>query len=302
MRLSLSCFGLLLANPNQDEVFKMIKDAGFDCVDHQYTSFDDYWDGERHLYPLGDDYIERAKRTRENLDKAGLVCNQSHAPFGLQYKEPFDESCFHFKELVRSLEAASILGAPHTALHPVPRVPTYDEFVEYNAKFYKSLIPYCEKYNIKIALESSHAKFREDGVLKVYQHSAQNFIDIIKEVDSPYIVALIDTGHAAGNGMGLKPEDYIANMGDDIIAGLHIQDSDYLHDNHTTPFFQYLNWEEIMKALSDIGYKGDFTYEDVNVRRFFPQELTVNTLKYRARVARYLVDIFNKYEKEKGRL
>ena len=94
---------------------------------------------------------------------------------------------------------------------------------------------------------------------------------------------------------------YIIPDGNDLIVGLHIQDSDYLHDNHTTPFFQYLNWENIMKALSDIGYKGDFTYEDVNVRRFFPQELTKNTLKYRATVARYLIDIFNKYEKEKGR-
>ena len=54
-----------------------------------------------------------------------------------------------------------------------------------------------------------------------------------------------------------------------------------------------------MKALSDIGYKGDFTYEDINIHRFFPKELTESTLKYRARVARYLVDIFNKYEKEK---
>ncbi len=301
MRLSLSCFEFLLNNPNQEEVFKMIKDAGFDCVDHQYTSLDDYWEEERHLYPLGDDYLEIAKRTRENLDKAGLVCNQSHAPFGLQYGEPFDESCYHFKELVRSLEAASILGAPHTALHPVPRIPTYDEFIEYNYKFYKSLIPYCEKFNIKVALESSHAKYREDGVLKVYQNSGEDFMNIVKEVNSPYFVALIDTGHAAGNGMGHTPEDYIAKMDSDTLVGLHIQDSDYLHDNHTTPFFQHLNWDKIMKALSDIGYKGDFTYEDVNIRRFFPEELLESTLKYRATVARHLVDIFNKYEKEKGR-
>lgn len=299
MRLSLSCFEFLLKNPNQEEAFRMIKAAGFECVDHQYTSLDDYLEEELPFYPLGDDYLERAKRTREALDKVGLVCNQSHAPFGMKYGEPFDESCYHFKELVRSLEAASILGAPHTALHPIPRVPTYDEFIEYNAKFYKALIPYCEKFNIKIALESSHAKYREDGVLKVYMNSGEDFLNIVNEVNSPYCVALIDTGHAAGNGMGHLPEDYIKKMNGDILVGLHIQDSDYLHDNHTTPFFQHLNWEKIMKALSDIDYTGDFTYEDVNVRRYFPVELFESTVKYRAKVGRYLIDMFEKFQKEK---
>lgn len=226
--------------------------------------------------------------------------NQAHAPYCMEYGEPFDESCPHFKELVRALEVASILGAPHAALHPI-RTPTFEELRDYNREFFKALIPYCEKFNIKIALESSHLKYWVEGKRRIYLCSGQDFDDTVLEVGSPYIVTLVDTGHAAGNGINLTTEDYIENMSGDLLAGLHVQDCDYLHDNHTTPFFQHLNWDKIMKALSDIGYKGDLTYEDVNVHRYFPVELTEATLKYRATIGRYLIGIFNKYESEKGR-
>lgn len=297
MRLSTSTGGIA-TKLGLLEALRAIKNAGFDAYDFSLRPLTKTPDSPL----MRDNYLDFLQEVKQTADEVGLVCNQAHATFPPEKYGDEEYNKATFARIVREIEAAAYVGAPCIVVHAVKPLPKGVDAWAGNLRFYRSLIPYCEKYNIKIALESSHAKFREDGVLKVYQHSAQNFIDIIKEVDSPYIVALIDTGHAAGNGMGLKPEDYIANMGGDIIAGLHIQDSDYLHDNHTTPFFQYLNWEEIMKALSDIGYKGDFTYEDVNVRRFFPQELTVNTLKYRARVARYLVDIFNKYEKEKGRL
>lgn len=298
MRLITDCFRLLLRYP-EEEAFEMIKDAGFDGVDFNLASKDAFFEDQMDRYRLGDDYIERAHKTRELLDKAGLVCVQAHAPYEMKYGEAFDETCFHYNEVVRSLEAAAILGAPHTAIHSIG-TPTFDERMDYNVRYFSSLLTYCEKFNIKIAVETGHAKYNVNGVRKVWMHSGEAINEVALNVGSPYCRLLMDTGHSAGTGLGKTPEDLLKDIDGNLLVGLHIQDSDYMHDNHTTPYFQHLNWERIMKTLSDIGYKGDFCYEDVNLLgRFLPPELTKNILTYRAEVGKHLISIFNKYQAEK---
>lgn len=300
MRLITDCFQLIKLF-SEEEAFKMIKAAGFDGVDLNLATRDDFFEHEMHHYRLGDDYIELAHKTRELLDKTGLVCVQIHTPYGMKYGEEFNESCLHFKEVVRSLEIASILGAPHGALHSIG-TPTFDERMEYNRQFFSSLIPYCEKFNVKIAVETGHAKYNVNGVRKVWMDSGETINSVARNVGSPYCKILMDTGHSAGTGLGKTPEDLLKDIDCDLLVGLHVQDSDYMHDNHTTPYFQHLNWDRIMKTLSDIGYKGDFTYEDVNTTgRFLPPELAKNVLKYRAAVGNHLISLFNKYEAEKRR-
>ena len=250
------------------------------------------------FYPLGDDYIERAKKQRRLLDEIGLTCNQTHAPYNFKEADEFDESNYHFLELVRCIEATSIVGAPHMVIHPV-KPASIDDAHDINIAQFKALLPYCEKFGVKLALETCHMKYRVDDKVIPFIDSAKTYCDLITELGSDKVVACIDLGHTAGAGLGYPPEVFVSEMEKGVLQGLHVQDCDYMHDNHTTPFFQHLNWEKIMKALSDIDYTGDFTYEDVNVRRYFPVELFESTVKYRAKVGRYLIDMFEKFQKEK---
>ena len=295
MKLSSSCINFEV---EMEEVLRIYKEAGFDAVDLGYLNEEDYVGDLEKFYPLGDDYIERAHEQRRLLDKYGLVCNQTHAPYGFKEDEALDESNNHFKELVKCLEVSSIVGAPHTVIHPI-KPASIDKAHDVNIAFFKALLPYCEKFGVKLALETCHLKYRINGKLTPYINNAKTYCDLITELGSDMIVACIDLGHTAG-GVDHLPEVFVSEMQKGVLQGLHVQDCDYMHDNHTTPFFQHLNWEKIMKALSDIDYSGDLTFEDVNIRRFFPVELLESNVKYRAKVGRYLIDIFNKFQAEKN--
>ena len=80
MKLSLESYNLILKFGAQ-EGFKLIKQAGFDCVDMSY-----YWQEENSPL-LGEGYREHAFQLRSYLDELGLVCNQAHAPFDFKYGE-----------------------------------------------------------------------------------------------------------------------------------------------------------------------------------------------------------------------
>ena len=85
---------------------ELIREAGFDAVDYSFYGYSD----ESEF--LGENYREYAKEVRGKLDEVGLVCNQAHAPFSaFLYGMPFSEEDKNFRDVVRAIESASILGA-----------------------------------------------------------------------------------------------------------------------------------------------------------------------------------------------
>jgi sugar phosphate isomerase/epimerase len=56
------------------------------------------------------------------------------------------------------------------------------------------------------------------------------------------------------------------------LHALHVHDNDYIDDRHTLPGLGRMDWEEIMKALAEIDYDGDFTYEADNFLVNIPRE------------------------------
>lgn len=267
------------------KAFEMIKDAGFDCVDYSY-----YWENERDEV-LGDNYKNYAQKLRKALDEIGLECNQAHAPFSLPYGAKFDVSEKKYLQLVHSIESASILGAKNIIVHSIT-VPEDVDFMKYNIKYYKSLVPYCEKFGINVAVENL---FRGDAKRKCYigkLGSPAKLNAIIEEINSPYIVACVDIGHASLT--GYEPEKFIEKMNPDFLKALHVQDTDYLSDTHTLPYLGKLDWEKIMLSLKNIGYKGDFTFELTNYMSSFPKELTFDAMKLAVSVGRHLISIYDK--------
>lgn len=72
MRLSTACFNMMLLIP-KEQTFKMIKDAGFECIDFDLLFREQFLESELEHYYLGDDYLEKAKEMRELIDKSGLI-------------------------------------------------------------------------------------------------------------------------------------------------------------------------------------------------------------------------------------
>lgn len=263
------------------KAIEMIAQAGFDAIDYSF-----YW-GEKEHYMLSDSYKEIAAEIKEALIKNNLTCAQSHAPFKWGPEDRYDFSSENFKELVRSIEFSAIIGAKHIIIHSIP---VYDEsktLEETNYEFYKSLEPFCKEFNIKIAVENLYNYNHETKTYSRRFGTAKELTDFINKLNSPYFVACLDVGHS--HLTGTPPQDFIRQMDKDTLKALHIHDVDDNYDLHILPYQAELNWEEIAKALAEIGYDGDFTLEVFRYFRNFDNAFMPSALKFAEQTARHIM-------------
>ena len=264
---------------------KMIKNAGFDCVDYSYCAFNP------DSVHFGEEYIEYAKSIRAHLDEIGLECSQAHAPYIARYNTVFELSDENFRTIVRSIEAAAILGAKNIIVHTVaiPKEIKDISMWEFNQRYYKSLIPYAEKAGICIAVENLYSS-DENGGFVGRLGSPDELTAFVKELDSPYIVACVDVGHASIT--GYKPEEFIEGMDGSILKAIHIHDGDYQGDRHMLPYLGRFHWTEILEALKKKGYEGPLNFEIVTYFIRLPKELIPEALSLAAKTGRYMINIF----------
>ena len=282
MKLSMESYNMVLSF-GAYEGFKLIKEAGFDCVDMSY-----YYQKEDSLL-LGEGYREYAFELRSYLDELGLVCNQAHAPFNFKHGEPLDASNPNYLAIVRSIESASIVGAKQIVVHSicVKKAGQLCFDHAYNLAYFKSLEPFCKKFNIKIAVENLFVLDNKRNSYMGRLGTPNELCEFVRELDSPYFVACVDVGHAAMTDG--EPEEFLAGMDADLLAVLHIQDGNYREDCHTVPYLGAFHWTEIMKTLKKIGYKGELTFEIIKYMRNIPRELTKDALCFAAKIGRHLI-------------
>ena len=286
MKLSMESYNMVLSF-GAYEGFKLIKEAGFDCVDMSY-----YYQKEDSLL-LGEGYREYAFELRSYLDELGLVCNQAHAPFNFKHGEPLDASNPNYLAIVRSIESASIVGAKQIVVHSicVKKAGQLCFDHAYNLAYFKSLEPFCKKFNIKIAVENLFVLDNKRNSYMGRLGTPNELCEFVRELDSPYFVACVDVGHAAMTDG--EPEEFLAGMDADLLAVLHIQDGNYREDCHTVPYLGAFHWTEIMKTLKKIGYKGELTFEIIKYMRNIPRELTKDALCFAAKIGRHLISIYD---------
>lgn len=271
---------------SEKEAIKIIADAGFDAYDISLFKLT----REESYQFNSSDYVNIAKELREYADSLGIVCNQSHAPFPSSTGKPEEDKVI-FDKIVRAMEIASILGAKIIVVHPKQHL-IYaehpEELFEINVEFYKSLIPYCKKFGIKVACENM---WQWNNGNKVPSDStcsrAWEFCKYLDAIDSEWIVGCLDIGHVSL--MNADIPAFIKTMGNKRLQALHVHDTDYKSDKHTLPFMEKIDFIAMCKALAEIDYKGDFTFEADAFYRGKPVELYPAATKFMCEVGRYLI-------------
>ncbi|MBO4887511.1 MAG: sugar phosphate isomerase/epimerase [Firmicutes bacterium] len=276
-----------------EEGVRKLAQAGYDALDF---SFFEMVNGQGPW--LKRDWKARARRVRAVADELGIEIRQAHAPFpSSKGSEPFDTEIR--KRIIRSMEVASIMGVKHIIVHPVQHMAYKNnekKLFDMNVAFYRSLIPECERLNIKVCVENmwqrdDKRKYIVDSVCA----TVEEFNSMLDTIDSPWIVGCLDVGHTAL--VGTEPQDFIRAMGPKRLQALHVHDVDYLNDCHTMPFMERLDWDEICKALGEIGYEGDFTFEADNFLFNLPKELQEDGARLMVKVGRYLISQIESYRK-----
>ncbi len=285
---------------------KAFSEEGFDAFD--LSLFDTSANPDSFFH--SPDYKRIITDLRRFADGIGLPCNQAHAPFSYSFKQNpniLEERIM--PDVTRALEIAGMMGAKIVVVHPLhdsAQVPGIDfdyfahadEIKEINMKFYRALLPYAKEYGVKIALENMWRRHSKRGCIYDSACSrAKEFADWYDTLDDDNFVCLLDIGHSGL--VGEEPWDAIRILGHDRLKGVHLHDNDYKADQHTLPGLGIIDWEQVMKALSDIDYDGELTYEADSFFAKMPLAMRSDARRFMVQMGRYLISRFDYYQAKK---
>jgi sugar phosphate isomerase/epimerase len=237
-----------------------LKNAGFKYIDlsfwSRYQSGSPYFTTDNQV--IADEY-------RRLLDELELIPVQSHEPFGNSMGN--DDGRFYFKKTPLSIDLAGKIGIPSITLHAGIEVTpmSREEYFEKQTEIFKKLIPYAEKYGTRLLVENT--AWKKDGI---HLADADDLNELLDRIDHPLFGVCWDTGHA--NLCNLDQYAELKKLGSRL-EGLHV------HDNyggtrtpdcdlHQYPYWGNVNFDGVITALLEIGYKGTFNFEvDSPVRR-----------------------------------
>jgi sugar phosphate isomerase/epimerase len=238
------------------------------------------------------DVYDRAyyEELRTYAQEKGITMCQAHAPFPSSFKEE-EKNEKRFEEIVQGMKNAAYFGAPMIVVHPCCHLP-YDEegnaekLFAYNLDFYRRLIPYARELGIRIAIENIGKS--------TVTSSPERLNRLYDTLNDPVFTICFDVGHSLIE--EVDPADAIRAIGHRLVDGCtHIHDNFGTTDAHTLPFYGSIDWESVMKALADIGYRGNLNYEASTFLKGLPVELRPDGLAFMAKVGLYLVGRFEYY-------
>jgi len=293
MLLSNTTYPLTYHLPLRESV-DIMADAGFDAID--FSAGDEEYYSDLH----GKDfYLEIRKYT----ESKGLIFNQAHAPTPSAV-ESEEESEIKFKNIVGAMRNASYLGIKNIVVHPIKHL-RYDygenaeRLFEYNMNFYKRLIPYCEEYDMRVALENLW-QTEKPGWGKISHSTCSRpaeFIRYIDTLNNDCFIACLDIGHAQL--VCEDPAEFIKALGNKRLKALHVHDVDGMIDSHNPPYFGIVDWDKVIKALADINYDGDFTLEVCGeIFKSRSIELAPIYMRFIADTGKHLLKKYEEYKRQ----
>lgn len=252
-----------------NDTVDMLADCGFEAIDVNFCAT------VRDINAVGNkaretilDQPDGLERLKKKMDERGLAYSTCHLPFYNYFRENEEEMIRHYDEgTKKAIDAAATLGLKWAVIHSAPEVDQICDFV----RPYAAL---ATPKGVGIAIEN---------IRIVPNEVTRDAID--KLASEGYIVGCcFDTGHS--NFAGDDIPEAIKLFGQRIKM-LHVHDNYGDRDAHQPPFAGNIKWKELIAALRETGYEGDFNYE-VNTTNI-PDSAKPAFLKYTALLAKALL-------------
>ncbi len=246
MKISLSSCGFTGLCNTPKELIEACSKTKFRYIDFSFSN-----------YINSENFIKEIEESADTAGKLGIGFTMAHAPY--QYNPHANQEYFDIQveQMKKAFEACSILGIDRMTVHSgFSCSKTREEMMQKNVRYYNAILPFAEKYNVKIMIEN----IAEEIYKRVFViETAENILELKSMLnDHPLIKACWDTGHA--NTKGLDQYDNIVKLKGEL-CGLHLQDNNGYNDDHMPLLMGTVNFDEVMKGLLDIGYDGPFNME-----------------------------------------
>lgn len=285
--------GELIKKYGLEGAFDIAGQIGADGIDFDLSP-EDYTNPDSIYSKDEEEFTKYFKKIRVAAESRGLKICQTHGR-AVPFRENADEynNVIFPKNSEFDCKATKILGAPFCVVHPggtLSNLNATAEEMRTNARKALSFsVPFAKKYGIKIALETVGANWQLDNQIDFFGaydefRSLYDYIALDPELKDSFCCC-IDTGHInlAVQHNQPTPADFIRLMGDNV-ACLHMHDNTGYVDQHRIIWAGTIDWKDVFKALSEIGYSGyynsetDFKYISPNLMKE-TADITVKTIK-----------------------
>lgn len=245
------------------------KKCGADAIDFDLSPRSVAREGD--IYSRGKDAVrEYYSELKEHADNLGIKINQTHGRFCGYGKTPEEDELF-LKNAELDCIATAALGAKYTVFH----TPAYnhvgdlpdEQMMNIGHSLFSSILPFAKENGIKIAAEthgtaSKYSKMEFFGI----PENLLGLIDRVKHTSDAgeHLCICVDTGHTnLAVKMGHPSVGNVIRQLGSLVEVLHLHDNDGIKDQHKMPKTGILDWNDILSALDEIGYKGCYNLEVV---------------------------------------
>lgn len=277
------------------EALRLAKSIGADAVDF-FTNHFSVTDNDS-VYARPDNEIvayftELGKYAKE----LGIEISQTHGRLRIYLNNPELDAAW-LENARLDLLAASSLGAPVCVMHGVTtsvmgpdtepqrmRELCYEQF--------SKRLSWAKLYGVKLATETfGYCSRLECNEFFANAVEFKNIFDRISAEgdNNEYFTICVDTGHSNTSVRFGDPSvgDVIRMYGKNISC-LHLHDNDGVHDQHKVPMTGTIDWEDVCKALDEIGYEGVYNLE-VNWGTF-GKGFELETAEFSIKMLRFLLE------------
>jgi sugar phosphate isomerase/epimerase len=157
------------------------------------------------------------------------------------------------KRLLTGLEFAAIVGASHMVIHSPVRFLGSNPFEPA-----KNVLGTDENETVQATINAILPRAQELGCMlvieNIFDRNPSRLRSIVESFDSEYVRMSIDIGHAHVMSKlgGAAPDQWVLEAGD-LLAHLHLQDTDGDADRHWTPGVGSIQWKALFDALDAQG-------------------------------------------------
>lgn len=269
---------------SSEEAVREIAKAGFGAIDMDFA----FWGLSKD--PMAEDnWREWAERQKVTADEVGLPITQGHAHFyGSEHCEQLslEEHELRAKAIRRDIEAAGICKVDWLVMHPE----SYCDDVYYSRKLsmeknlekFKRFGELAAKHGVGIAIENMFIR-----KMPCFAATSEDLVELVDRLGDDKVFGICwDTGHGHLNQVDSAAA--VRQMGKRLKA-LHINDNRGQWDDHILPFHGKMEWEPFMKALGEVDYEGDFTYEIHNFSKGFDEGLHQEAMRFARIVGEHML-------------
>ena len=276
------------------QAMRLLAQAGFEAIDFPFSAYSSTPDSPM-MQDSWRDWVRQVKALSEQL---GLPIYQAHASWEQAIGENFRYEAPH-EVYYRTMEACRMVGCKHLIFHPLRQPDRVDSLAmrqrihDYNVRWFHDLLSAAEEFDVTINLENTFDSHHTQkvGDLPYPYTTAQDMIDLMRDIGSSRVAICLDTGHA-----NISAQDIPAMIrqfrGD--LATVHLNDnygyiSPIYEDLHLFPGYGRIEWDEVFHALREVRFRGNYNIEPISELKRMPNSVRAIQLRAAADTLRALL-------------